>query len=82
MDHKDIIHKPAINISSYNRTLCCVLEEMRTATKTLNFSYLLGLIEEVQTYANRMECKLTDVADYTAMKERYRKMKESVGDES
>ena len=27
-----------------NRYLCSVLDEMRECTKTLNFSYLLGLI--------------------------------------
>ena len=38
-----------------NRYLCTVLDEMRECVKTLNFSYLLGLIEEVQTLGNRME---------------------------
>lgn len=46
-----------------NRYICQVLEEMRQCTKTLNFSYLLGLIEEVQTMANRMESRLEDIAD-------------------
>ena len=46
-----------------NRYLCSVLDEMRECNKTLNFSYLLGLIEEAQTLANRMEAKLYDLKD-------------------
>lgn len=42
------------------RTLCEVLEEMRKCIKTLNFSYLLGLIEEAQVLGNRMEAGLGD----------------------
>ena len=42
------------------RTLCTTLEEMRTAHKVGNYSYLAGLIEEAQTYANRMESRLED----------------------
>jgi hypothetical protein len=44
--------------------MCDVLEEMRECTKTLNFSYLLGLIEEAQSLGNRMEAKLYDIKDY------------------
>ena len=47
-----------------NRMMCDVLEEMRECTKTLNFSYLLGLIEEAQSLGNRMEAKLYDIKDY------------------
>lgn len=43
-----------------NRTLCAVLEELRTCTKTLNFSYMLALIEEIQSMGNRMESALWD----------------------
>lgn len=46
-----------------NRTLCEVLEEMRTCDKTKNYSYLKGLIEEVQTMGNRMEAALEDFND-------------------
>lgn len=46
-----------------NRTLCQVLDEMRDCLKTNNFSYLLGLIEEVQSLGNRMEASLTDKND-------------------
>ena len=44
--------------------MCDVLEEMRDCTKTMNFSYLLGLIEEAQSLGNRMEAKLYDIKDY------------------
>lgn len=43
-----------------NRYLCTVLEEMRTCHKTRNFSYLIGLIEEAQVLAERMESALSD----------------------
>lgn len=43
-----------------NRTLCSVLQEMRKAYKTRNFSYLPGLIEEAQSMGNRMEAGLSD----------------------
>ena len=54
---------------SANRYLCDVLNEMRECTKTLNFSYLLGLIEEVQTLASRMEAKLYDIKDFERLHE-------------
>ena len=50
-----------------NRYLCSVLDEMRECTKTLNFSYLLGLIEEAQTLANRMEAKLYEIKDFEGL---------------
>ena len=37
------------------RYLCDVLEEMRKCHESRNYAHLLGLIEEGQTYANRME---------------------------
>lgn len=39
----------------FERTLCDVLQEMRKAYETRNFSYLLGLIEEAQSMGSRME---------------------------
>ena len=38
--------------------MCDVLNEMRKCSETGNYSYLLGLIEEVQTMGNRMEAAL------------------------
>ena len=52
-----------------NRYLCDVLGEMRECVKTLNFSYLLGLIEEAQTFANRMESKLYEIKDFERLHE-------------
>ena len=58
-----------------NRYLCDVLHEMRECTKTLNFSYLLGLIEEVQTLASRMESCLFEIKDYEHLHEEIKKLK-------
>ena len=58
-----------------NRYLCSVLEEMRECTKTLNFSYLLGLIEEAQSLASRMESKLYDIKDFDRLHEEIRDLK-------
>ena len=54
---------------SVNRYLCSVLDEMRECTKTLNFSYLLGLVEEAQTLGSRMEAKLYDIKDFERLHE-------------
>lgn len=52
-----------------NRTLCSILEDMRQLHKTHNYSYLNGLIEEVQFYGNRMEAAIEDKRDlYRAKK--------------
>jgi DNA helicase TIP49 (TBP-interacting protein) len=56
--------------------MCDVLYEMREAYKTRNFSYLKGLIEEAQTYANRMEAKLEQVKDIEKLDERWHDAKE------
>lgn len=58
-----------------NRTLCEALEEMRKAYKTCNFSYLPGLIEEVQSMGNRMESALYDKRDYKWEREKIKKLK-------
>ena len=58
-----------------NRYLCSVLAEMRECTKTLNFSYLLGLIEETQTLANRMEAKLYDIKDFERLRDDIKDLK-------
>jgi superfamily I DNA/RNA helicase len=47
-----------------NRTACDILEEMRKCYETRNFSYLLSLVEEMQSTANRMEASLYDKSDY------------------
>ncbi len=61
-----------------NRTLCDVLSEMRKCRKTLNFSYLLGLIEETQSIGNRMESALADVADLKAAQDKLSKIRKEI----
>lgn len=59
-----------------NRTACDVLEEMRKCHGTSNFSYLPGLIEEMQTIANRMEAGLTDLDEIKSSHERKKEAEE------
>lgn len=61
-----------------NRTICSVLDGMRDCSKTKNFSYLDGLIEEAQMLANRMEAKLYDLSDYEYKMKEYKKIKAEV----
>ena len=58
-----------------NRHICSVLEEMRECTKTLNFSYLLGLIEEAQSLGSRMESRLYDQKDHEHLLDDIRDLK-------
>lgn len=61
--------------SSYpNRTICDVLKEMRACCKTLNFSSLIGLIEEAQSMGNRMEAALEDKRDVKTFQEERSKL--------
>jgi len=48
---------------------------MRDCIKTLNFSYLSGLIEEAQSLANRMESRLYEIKDFERLHEDIRKLK-------
>ena len=58
-----------------NRSVCDVLEEMRKSFETRNFSYLLGLIEEIQSMVNKMEARLNDIRDFEHMEQRYTDLK-------
>ena len=58
-----------------SRSLCSILEDMRTTLKINNFSYLNGLIEEIQYSANRMEAGLEDKEGLFTMKQDYSKLK-------
>ena len=58
-----------------NRLLCAVLDEMRDCAKTLNFSYLLGLIEEAQSLGSRMESRLYDQKDHEHLLDDIRDLK-------
>ena len=78
MDKEEIVQAPNQNCGYVCRTLCSVLEEMRRCHETRNFAPLHGLIEEAQTYGNRMEAKLSDVQEYESLKKRYKKLKEEV----
>lgn len=65
--------------SSYpNRTICQVLEEIRQLDKTKNYGCLLGLIEEVQSLANRMEAGLQDQKDFNEMKRHKVRLKKEI----
>ena len=64
------------NMSWPNRTACDVLEEMRKCHKTTNFSYMPGLIEEMQSIANRMEAGLTDLSEINSSHERKKEAEE------
>ena len=64
------------------RTMCDILSNMRDCLKTLNFSYLSGLIEEAQYRAERMENAL-EVASYgyggiNAMFDEREKLRDSI----
>jgi hypothetical protein len=61
-----------------NRYLCDVLEEMRTCDKTRNFAPLLGLVEECQTLANRMENSLRDKGDVLRYEQRRPLLKDEI----
>ena len=61
-----------------NRTLCDVLEEMRKCNKTRNFAPLGGLIEEVQSMANRMEAALYEQKDYESWLEKTKAEKQEL----
>ena len=61
-----------------NRTLCDVLNEMRKACKTANYSYLPGLIEEAQSMGNRMEAALFDQKDIQSAHKYLKKLKKEI----
>lgn len=61
-------------MSYLNRTLCDVLEELRKAYDTRNFSYMLALIEEAQSMGNRMESGLGDIRQLEGIREDIKKL--------
>lgn len=58
-----------------HRLICSVLDEMREADKCKNYSYMLGLIEEAQVLANRMENALYDKQDLARAYDECKKVK-------
>ena len=63
-----------------NRTICGVLDEMRSCNETKNYSYLLGLIEEAQSMANKMESKIDLIKDFEDLKEQCKNLVERKND--
>ena len=63
-----------------NRTICGVFEEMRSGNETKNYSYLLGLIEEAQSMANKMESKIDLIKDFEDLKEQCKNLVERKND--
>lgn len=59
-----------------SRYICTVLDEIRDCYKTRNFSYILGLVEEAQTLANRMEAALSEKRDYEHWHKKVKEEKE------
>ena len=59
-----------------NRTICGVFEEMRSCNETRNYSYLLGLVEEAQSMANKMESKIDMIKDFEELQNKYKELKE------
>ena len=58
-----------------HRYVCDVLEEMRKCNECRNYSYLPGLIEEVQTLVNRMEAALGEKSDLESWHKKAKKEK-------
>ena len=63
-----------------NRTICAVFEEMRSCNETKNYSYLLGLIEEAQSMANKMESKIDLIKDFEELQNKYKELEERKND--
>ena len=61
-----------------HRTMCDVLEEMRQSDKTKNYAYLMSLIEEAQSMANRMEAALSDAKDIKNLQATVSELKKEV----
>lgn len=61
-----------------NRYICDVLSEMRTCNETRNYGSLLGLIEECQTLANRMEAGLSDKRNVLSYEQRRPILKDEI----
>lgn len=61
-----------------NRYICTVLSEMRACYETRNFANLLGLVEEAQSLANRMEAALEDQRDVRRLTEQREQLSKEV----
>ena len=63
-----------------NRSICAVFEDMRSCNETKNYSYLLGLIEEAQSMANKMEFKIDLINNFEDLKDKYKELEERKND--
>ena len=61
-----------------NRTICEVLQEMRSCYNTRNFAGLLGLVEEAQSMANKMEAGLQDKHNIEELREEKKDLKKDL----
>ena len=65
-----------------NRLVCSVLSEMRDSIKcmkqTRHTKHLMMLVEEAQTYVNRMESALEDWSDIRGASKEISKLKDDI----
>lgn len=61
-----------------NRSICDVFDGMRKCNETRNFSPMMGLIEEAQIFADRMEASLGDTHDITCAHDKIVKLKKEI----
>lgn len=62
------------------RFLCDILKDMRSAYDTRNFSYLPGLIEEMQYRAYRMEERLDTINNMETMERNRTRLKKEIAE--
>ena len=58
-----------------SRYICTVFDEMRTAHKNRNYSYLESLVDEAQLLASRMEAALEEVRSLEELHAECKKLK-------
>ena len=61
-----------------HRTLCDVLKDMRTCSKTKNYAPLDSLIEEAQMMGNRMEAGLDEQKDLVTMNKEWSELRKKI----
>jgi len=67
-----------INSKYSTRYLCDILTDMRKMHETHNYSYMSGLIEELQYRANRMEKAIEDLNDIKYQENRRTELKAEI----
>jgi len=61
----------------HNRTLCDVLEDMRSCSKSQNYGPLPSLIEECQVMGNQMEAGLRNQKDLNSLQLEFAKARKA-----